>query len=66
MVMPGLPELLIIGGVVVLLFGASKLPKLGGAIGESIKNFKKGINDNDPKAINEEKKGDDSQDDSKS
>ena len=41
--MPGTTELLIIFGVMVLLFGASKLPKLGGAIGESIKNFKKGI-----------------------
>jgi sec-independent protein translocase protein TatA len=39
----GLPELLIIFGVVVLLFGARKLPQLGGAIGESIKNFKKGV-----------------------
>jgi sec-independent protein translocase protein TatA len=41
--MPGMTELLIIGGVIVLLFGGSKLPKLGGAIGESIRNFKKGI-----------------------
>lgn len=46
MIMPGLPELLIIFGVVVLLFGANKLPKLGGAIGESIRNFKKGVKDN--------------------
>ena len=38
-------ELLIIAGIVVLLFGASKLPKLGGAIGESIKNFKKSMKD---------------------
>jgi sec-independent protein translocase protein TatA len=36
-------ELLLIAGVFVMLFGANKLPKLGGAIGESIKNFKKGI-----------------------
>lgn len=45
--MPGWTELLIIAGVIVLLFGTSKLPKLGGAIGESIKNFKKGIKDED-------------------
>lgn len=38
-------EWLIIAGVVVLLFGARKLPQLGGAIGESIKNFKKGVQD---------------------
>ena len=45
----GTTELLIIAGVVVMLFGASKLPKLGGAVGESIKNFKKGIKDEPPK-----------------
>lgn len=41
--LPGISELGIIALVVVFLFGASKLPKLGGAIGESIKNFKKGL-----------------------
>lgn len=54
--MPGGVEWIIIGGVVLLLFGGSKLPKLGGAIGESIKNFKKGVKDTDPKALDEEKK----------
>ncbi len=44
---PSISELIIIFGVVFLLFGAKKLPELGGAIGESIKNFKKGIKDND-------------------
>ncbi len=39
-------EWVIILAVVVLLFGGKKLPQLGGAIGESIKNFKKGISDN--------------------
>ncbi len=45
MPLPGISELLIIFGVVFLLFGAKKLPALGGAIGESIKNFKKGVKD---------------------
>ena len=36
-------EWLIILAVLLLLFGGSKLPKLGGALGESIKNFKKGL-----------------------
>jgi len=44
---PSITELIIIFGVVFLLFGAKKLPELGGAIGESIKNFKKGIKDNE-------------------
>lgn len=48
--MPGVTEMLIIAGVVVLLFGTTKLPKLGGAIGESIKNFKKGIKDEEKAA----------------
>ena len=41
--LPGPSELLIIFGVALLLFGPSKLPQLGGAIGESIRNFKKGM-----------------------
>jgi sec-independent protein translocase protein TatA len=49
---PSLSELIIIFGVVFLLFGAKKLPELGGAIGESIKNFKKGIKDEEtPKQL---------------
>lgn len=32
------------------MFGTNKLPKLGGAIGESIKNFKKGIKDEESNA----------------
>ncbi|MBP9707518.1 MAG: twin-arginine translocase TatA/TatE family subunit [Oligoflexales bacterium] len=54
--LPGLSEMLVILAVVVLLFGANKLPKLGGAIGESIKNFKKGINDKDPKELTSSEK----------
>lgn len=46
--MPGIGELVIIFGVIFLLFGAKKLPELGGAIGESIKNFKKGVKEPDP------------------
>lgn len=40
---PGGMELVIILIVVVLLFGARKLPELGSSVGKSIKNFKKGI-----------------------
>jgi len=39
----GVTELLVILAIVVLLFGGSKLPKLGQSIGESIANFKKGM-----------------------
>lgn len=46
--MPGLPELIVIFAVVFLVFGAKRLPELGGAIGESIKNLRKGLKDEAP------------------
>jgi sec-independent protein translocase protein TatA len=36
----GVPELLIILLIVILIFGASRLPELGRGIGRGIKNFK--------------------------
>ncbi|PSP81672.1 twin-arginine translocase TatA/TatE family subunit [Halobacteriales archaeon QS_4_69_225] len=39
---PGGPELLLIVAVVVLLFGASKLPKLARSMGSATGEFKKG------------------------
>ena len=54
----GWMEIAIIAGVVVLLFGTSKLPKLGGAVGESIKNFKKGLKEDPPQISNETKNDD--------
>ena len=36
----GLPELLILLGIVFFLFGAKRLPEIGKGIGEGIKNFK--------------------------
>lgn len=38
---PGLPELLLILVVIVIIFGVGKLPQVGGAIGQSIKEFRK-------------------------
>ena len=45
--MPNLggPELIIVLLIFVLLFGAKKLPELGGSIGKGIKNFKRGIDE---------------------
>ena len=34
--------------IVLIIFGASKLPQLGKGLGEGIKNFKKGIKDDSP------------------
>lgn len=38
---PGLGELLIILLVVLVIFGAARLPKIGEALGEAIKGFRK-------------------------
>jgi sec-independent protein translocase protein TatA len=37
----GMPELLIILVIILIIFGAGKLPEIGGALGRGIKNFKK-------------------------
>jgi len=39
----GLSELLIILLILVVLFGATKIPQLGRGLGEGIRNFKKGL-----------------------
>ena len=41
--MIGSTEILIIGGVVVLLFGAAAIPKLAKSIGQARKEFQKGL-----------------------
>ena len=40
-----MPELLIILVIIVVIFGANRLPQLGRGIGSAIKNFKEGIRD---------------------
>ena len=46
--MPGLPEMLIIGGIFILFFGANKLPGLAKSIGKSANEYKKGLKDDTP------------------
>jgi len=43
----GLPEILIIMFVLVLLFGAKKIPELAQGIGKGMKEFKKAMKDED-------------------
>ncbi len=57
----GMPELIIIMVIVLLIFGAGKLPEIGGAIGKTIKGFKKSMKEPDeiditPRPDKEEKK----------
>ena len=42
-----LPELLIILVVLLLVFGANKIPQLGDALGKGIRNFKKSSTEDD-------------------
>lgn len=44
----GTPEIIIIAVVVILLFGGKKIPEFFKGIGESIREFKKGANDEKP------------------
>lgn len=41
----GMPELIIILVIVLIIFGAGKLPEIGAGLGKGIKNFKKATND---------------------
>lgn len=50
----GMPELLVILLILVLLFGANKLPQLLGGLGEGIRNFKRGMKEDEAKERLEE------------
>ena len=41
----GVPELLIILAIIIVIFGANRLPGLGKGIGSAIRNFKDGLKD---------------------
>ena len=44
---PSLWQLLIVGGIVIVLFGSKRIPGLGKSLGEGIKNFKKGLSEDE-------------------
>jgi sec-independent protein translocase protein TatA len=46
--MPGGAEWLIVAGLVILLFGARKLPELARSLGRSSREFKKGLQEGEP------------------
>jgi sec-independent protein translocase protein TatA len=43
----GTTELLILLGIVIVIFGARRLPELGSGLGKAIKNFKAGVSGKD-------------------
>jgi sec-independent protein translocase protein TatA len=55
--MPGMGELIVILLIVLVVFGANKLPGIGDALGRSIKNFKKASNVEGEDDDKDDKKG---------
>ena len=53
--MPGATELLIVLAIVLLIFGAGKLPAIGDALGRSIKNFRRSASGGDELEVNKKK-----------
>ncbi|MDY6861362.1 MAG: twin-arginine translocase TatA/TatE family subunit [Thermodesulfobacteriota bacterium] len=51
----GMPELIILFFIVLVLFGAGKLPEIGSALGKAIKGFKKSVSDS-PEIADKENK----------
>lgn len=49
--MPSMPELLVILAIVVLLFGAKKIPDLAKGLGSGIKNFKKAMKEDEEESV---------------
>ena len=45
----GIPELLLIFGILLLLFGARKLPEIGRGLGEGIRSFKSSLSGEEEK-----------------
>jgi len=55
----GMPELVVILVIIVIIFGAGKLPEIGSGIGKGIKNFKNATKQEDAqKKIDDETKDD--------
>lgn len=57
----GVPELLVVLVLVLLIFGANKLPEIGGGLGRAIRNFKRASSE--PDEIDITPKGDKKDDD---
>lgn len=53
----GFQELIVIFLIIILLFGATRLPQIGKGLGEGIRNFKKGLrNEDGPERLDEGKR----------
>lgn len=52
----GVPELLVILGIALVIFGPSKLPQIGSGLGKAIRDFKKGVSGDEEEAGKDGKK----------
>jgi len=52
----GLPELLVVFLLIVVFYGAKRLPQLGAGLGKGIRNFKSSLSGEDEKQIESDKK----------
>jgi sec-independent protein translocase protein TatA len=52
----GMPELLVILVIIIFIFGTSRIASLGKGLGEGIRNFKKGLKDEDDEHSHDETK----------
>jgi sec-independent protein translocase protein TatA len=62
----GMPELLVLLVIILIIFGAGKLPEIGTGLGKAIRGFKRGLSEPDeidvtPKEPHGEKKTDPNQ-----
>ena len=57
--MIGTTELLLIGGLALLLFGGKKLPEMMRGLGQGVREFKKGVNEINPDLDNSPESQDD-------
>jgi sec-independent protein translocase protein TatA len=51
----GMPELVIILVIVMIIFGANKLPQMGAGLAKGIRNFKKGIDEKEEIDVTQKK-----------
>ncbi|MFO7606791.1 MAG: twin-arginine translocase TatA/TatE family subunit [Desulfurivibrionaceae bacterium] len=57
----GMPELIVILVIIVIIFGAGKLPEIGSGIGKGIKNFKEATRHEEKNELDDKKDKDSSE-----
>jgi len=54
----GMPELLIIALIIIILFGARRIPEVAKGLGEGIRHFKSGMRGDDPRELDDRRNRD--------